>query len=401
MHEGALVGIKVLDFTRVLAGPLATMMLGDLGADVIKVEHVKRGDDTRAWGPPYAGAPSDGMSAYYLSVNRNKRSISLNLKHPDGQKIARQLAQRSQVLVENFKVGQMTKFGLDYATLQNVHPSLVYCSITGFGQDSPYSQRPGYDYVIQAMSGLMSITGAPEVEGEKVGVAIADVLAGLNAVSAILAALRHAETTGVGQHIDIGLLNTQLAALVNVASNYLVSDNVPQRHGHQHPNIVPYQTFQASDGRFVCAVGNDRQFRALCELIGQGAWADDERFATNSARLAHRDTLVALLDEIFAQNNADVWVKRLLEAGIPAGRLQNVAQALEDEHTASQAMLEQWALGNGTMTRGLGSPLRMSETPPETRLPPPQHGEHTAEILADVLCYSVDEIAKLKQDGVI
>ncbi len=394
--ENALSGIRVLDFSRVLAGPLCTMMLADLGAEVIKVESPIGGDDTRQWGPPWVGE----LSAYFASVNRNKRSITLNLKHAQGQAIARQLANQSHVVVENFKVGQMAGFGLDYASLRESNPALVYCSITGFGQTGQYRERPGYDYVVQAMSGLMSITGEVEGEPAKVGVAISDVIAGLHAATAVLAALRHSEQTGVGQSIDISLLDTQLAALVNIASNYLVSGKVPQRQGNQHANIVPYQTFHASNGAFVVAVGNDRQFRLLCYLIQQPELCEDERFATNPARVKNKDTLIPLLETVFAEKTSHEWVSLLLDAGIPAGPIQTVAEALRDPHVQERGMVQQVTISSGELLEMVASPLKLSQTPTEITLPPPQHGEHTHSVLTS-LGYTAEEFAILRSQGVI
>lgn len=401
MTNQALAGVRILDFTRVLAGPTCTMLLADLGADVIKVEQPGHGDDTRAWGPPYAGAASDGMSAYYLSVNRNKRSLTLNLKSAEGQQIARQLAVNSQIVIENFKVGQMAALGLGYNDLRQLNPALVYCSITGFGQDGPYAQRPGYDYVVQAMSGLMSITGAVTGEPQKVGVAISDVTTGLFAASALLAALRHAEHTGEGQYIDMALLDAQVAALVNVASNVLVGGRDAMRWGNQHPNIVPYQTFEASDGDFVLACGNDRQFRALCQIIEQPEWSEDARFATNPARVAHRDVLVSQLTAIFVMHPAAHWVDLLLAAGIPAGPLNSVQDALYDPHVQARGMVQQVRLPNGAEVPLVASPLKLSATPPQTRTPPPLVGQDTDAILRDVLGLDAATVADYRAQGVV
>lgn len=393
---GALEGVRVLDFSRVLAGPLCTMMLADLGAEVIKIENPGSGDDTRQWGPPWIGE----MSAYFASVNRNKRSITLNLKSAEGQSLARRLAGTSHIVVENFKVGQMQDYALDYASLSEANRAIVYCSITGFGQTGPYRERPGYDYVVQAMSGLMSITGEAEGEPAKVGVAISDVIAGLHAVTAILAALRHSERTGQGQHIDISLLDTQLAALVNVASNYLVSGVTPQRYGNQHANIVPYQTFNASDGAFVLAVGNDRQFRLLCHLIQQPGLCEDQRFATNPARVVHKAALVPLLQSIFARRSAQEWVSLLLDAGIPAGPIHSVADALRDPHVQERGMVQPVALSSGDLLELVASPLKLSATPPQVNLPPPLIGAHTTAVLAELGC-TPQEIEELRKQGVI
>ena len=373
---GALAGIRVLDFTRVLAGPLCTMLLGDMGADVIKIEDDVRGDDTRQWGPPWLEKNGQQFSAYYLCVNRNKRSVALNLKSRAGQDTARTLAAHSDILVENFKPGGMRAFGLSYEELRQINPRLVYASITGFGQTGAYSDRPGYDFVIQAMSGLMSITGEVDGAPHKVGVAISDVIAGLFAHSAILAALFHAHRTGEGQHLDIALYDTQIAALVNVASNALVSGETPPRYGNAHASIVPYQPFRAADGEFALAVGNDGQFRQLCALIGHPDWSADPRFATNPARVANRAALVDLLDGVFCARPARAWVDEVLRAGIPAGMVNTVTDMLADPHVASRGLIH--VLDGIPM---IGHPVGFSGTPTEIRLPPPAHGEHTEEII--------------------
>jgi crotonobetainyl-CoA:carnitine CoA-transferase CaiB-like acyl-CoA transferase len=370
------------------------MLLADLGADVIKIENPGLGDETRHWGPPWAGEGDARQSAYFMSVNRNKRSLTLNLKHDAGQALARQLAARSHVLIENFKVGGMATFGLGYDDLRALNPALVYCSLTGYGQTGPYHQRPGYDYVIQAMSGLMSITGPADGAPHKVGVAISDVVAGLYAANAIQAALRHSERTGQGQHIDISLLDTQIAALVNIASNYLASGQTPPRLGNLHPNIVPYQTFEASDGAFVLAVGNDRQFAALCKVIEREEWLDDPRFATNPARVENREALVPLLAAIFEQRPREVWIETLLGAGVPAGPINDVAVALNDPHTRARGLVDD-------AQPFVRSPLKMPATPPEVRSAPPALGAHTDEVLRDVLGLDDDRIRALRESGAI
>lgn len=397
LSGGALSNVRVLDFTRVLAGPFCTMILADLGADVIKVES-RDGDETRQWGPPF---DSQGRSAYYLSVNRNKRSLTLNLKSSAGQQIARRLAAQSQIVVENFKPpvntgGGMAAFGLGYDDLRALNPALVYASITGFGQTGLYHERPGYDFVIQAMSGLMSITGERDGSPSKVGVAIADVVAGLFAASSILAALRHAERTGEGQQLDIALLDTQIAALVNVASNALVSGATPARYGNAHPSIVPYETFRAADGEFALAVGNDRQFAQLCQLIERPEWATDARFATNPARVQNRAALIALLNGIFARRAAAGWVAGALALGIPAGSLNTVSQILDDPHVQERGLIHEI---DGL--RLVGPPVGFSATPPTVRTPPPALGEHTDAILRDRLGMSDVEIAAYRRDEVI
>ncbi len=392
----ALDGVRVLDLSRVLAGPFCTMLLGDLGAEFLKVEEPSRGDETRAWGPPWVGEGDGRLSAYFHSVNRNKKSLAVDLKAAEGQRLVRQLAVRSQVLVENFKPGGLAQYGLSYPDLEQINPSLVYCSISGYGQQGPYRERPGYDTVIQAMSGLMSITGPPEGPPYKVGVAISDVLTGLYAATSILAALRHAEQTGRGQWLDLALLDCQLASLVNVAGNYLAGGRPSGRHGNQHANIVPYQPFEASDGAFMLAVGNDRQFGRLCRLLGHPEWTDDERFRENSARVANREALVALLEPAFREGTRQHWVERLLEAGIPAGPIRGVDEALEDEHVAARGLLRE--LGG---SRTVGPAPGFSETPPCVQLPPPGLGEHTREVLRDVLGLGEAEVDRLVESEVV
>jgi crotonobetainyl-CoA:carnitine CoA-transferase CaiB-like acyl-CoA transferase len=395
----ALAGVRVLDFTRVLAGPFCTMLLGDLGGEVIKVENPTRGDETRQWGPPWAG--ESGLSAYFISVNRNKRSLTLNLKTQAGRDLARQLAQNSQIVIENFKVGQMAEFGLGYQDLRQLNPALVYCSITGFGQNGPYQDRPGYDYVIQAMSGLMSITGPADGAPHKVGVAVSDVFTGLFAVSSILAALRHAERTGKGQYIDVALLDSQIAALVNIASNYLVSEQTPPRLGNEHPNIVPYQVFSAADQDFVVAVGNDRQFVALCNLIGQPELATDPRYESNPRRLENRLTLTEILQTVFKSRRAGEWVEGLLAAGIPSGPINDVAASLNDPQVQARGLIQQISLDTGELLRLVGPTVRLSSTPAQINLPPPILGEHTEYILRDVLHLDAATISQYREQGVV
>jgi crotonobetainyl-CoA:carnitine CoA-transferase CaiB-like acyl-CoA transferase len=394
--DGALAGVRVLDFSRILAGPFCTMLLADLGADVIKIEQPDSGDGTRQWGPPWVETGDERQSAYYLSVNRNKRSITLNLKTAAGCDLARQLAARSHVLVENFTVGQMASFGLGYDDLRALNPALVYCSVTGFGQTGPYRDRPGYDYVIQAMSGLMSITGPEEGPPYKIGVAISDVIAGLFASSSILAALRHSERTGQGQHIDISLLDTQIAALVNVASNYLISGQTPPRYGNQHPNIVPYQTFDAADGAFVVACGSDGQYAKLCALLDRPDLLEDARFATNPARVANRTTLIPILQDLFARRPAAEWVEKLLEAGIPSGPINSIPAILDDPHVQARGLVF-----SGNLLRLIGPPAQFSATPPQVRSLPPKLGEHTADVLREILSLDDDALARLRAGGAI
>ncbi len=401
MPNNALSGVRVLDFSRVLAGPTCTMILADLGADVIKVEAPGRGDDTRQWGPPWVGTGPTRQSAYFVSVNRNKRSLTLNLKSDAGRQIARDLAAQSDIVVENFKVGGMAKFGLSYNDLAAINPAIVMCSITGYGQTGPYHQRPGYDYVIQAMSGLMSITGPTDGEPHKVGVAISDVIAGLFAANGIQAALHHARATGEGQHVDISLLDTQIASLVNIASNYLVSDRIPPRLGNAHPNIVPYRTFRATDGEFILAVGNDRQFQLLCQMIDRQDLIEDPRYATNPARVDNRDTLEPLLDAVFASKPRATWIEQLLAQGIPAGPINNIGTALEDPHIQARGMVQQMTAANDEALRYIASPLKLSATPPQVYSPPPALGQHTDDVLRNVLGLDGTTIAAYHREGVV
>ena len=372
-------GVRVLDLSRVLAGPYCTMVLGDLGADVIKVEPPE-GDETRGWGPPFA----EGESAYYLCVNRNKRGIVINLKTDEGKKILRDLALQSDVLVENFRPGTLKKFGLDFETLHELNPKLIYCSITGFGQTGSMKDKPGYDFMIQALGGLMSITGEPDGEPMKTGVAVVDLFAGQNAIIAILSALQARTLTGRGQQLDIALFDSQLGWLANVASNYLISGKLPKRHGNAHANIVPYQSFQASDWWFAIAVGNDRQFARLCDLIGKPEFAADEKFSTNSARVQNRAELIPLLIDIFKTASVSDWLAKLDEAEIPCGPIQNFEQVFSMPVVGEREMLvkmEHPTIGKLPL---VGSPLKMSDTPVEFRLPPPLMGEHTEEVLREL-----------------
>lgn len=393
--------LKVLDFTRVLAGPLCTMLLGDFGADVVKVEHPQRGDDTRQWGPPFAGPPDDLMSAYFLSVNRNKRSLTLNLKHPDGQTLARQLASQADILIENFKLGQMTTYGLDYPTLHDINPRLIYCSITGYGQDGPYAHRPGYDYAVQGQSGLMAITGPPDDQPYKVGVAITDVIAGLFAANAIQSALLYRHQSGEGQYIDMSLLDTTIAALVNVNSNYLVSGQSPKRYGNAHPNIVPYEAFQAADGTFIIAAGNDSQFQSLCRLINHPEWATDDRFVTNPARVQNREALISLLQPILKTRTVSNWVDSLLSVGVPAAPINDIPDVFNDPHVQARNIVQQILLSNGVNVDLVTAPAKLSETPATIRHAPPMLGQHTDAILHDWLNLDPAIIQNFRQNNII
>lgn len=372
-------GIRVLDLSRVLAGPYCTMVLGDLGADVIKVESPD-GDETRAWGPPF----TNGESAYYLCVNRNKRSIVVDFKTDEGRKILQELVKQSDVLVENFRPGTLARFSLDYESASKANPNLIYCSITGFGQTGPLRDRPGYDFMIQGMGGLMSITGVPDGEPMKVGVAVTDLFAGQNAVIAILAALQARTQTGKGQHLDISLFDSQVAMLANIASNYLVSGNLPKRYGNAHANIVPYQSFQASDAWFVLAVGNDRQFEKLCEVISKREVASDVRFRLNAERVKHREELIPILKPVFLTKTSSEWLSKLENAGIPCGPINSLDKVFSMPQVEARQMLIHMEHPEIEDLRLVGSPLKFSDTPVDFRLPPPRLGEHTEEVLKEL-----------------
>jgi crotonobetainyl-CoA:carnitine CoA-transferase CaiB-like acyl-CoA transferase len=370
-------GVKVLDLSRVLAGPYATMVLADLGADVIKVEHPERGDDTRQWGPPFAG----GESAYFLSVNRNKRSIGANLKEPEDLEKIKKLAAKADVVIENMKRGSLEKLGLGYEALRALNPGLVYCSITGFGPGRD-EQRPGYDFLVQARAGIMGITGFPEPDGQptKVGVAIADIVCGLYAATAILAALRRRDATGEGVRIEVPLFESTLSWLANRGQEYLVSGEDKGRMGNGHPTIVPYQTFDASDKQIAVAVGNDAQFRRLCEAISREDLADDERYATNPARVENREELVEILQREFSERTADEWVEMIRGAGVPCGPVNTLAEALSDEHLSSTDMLQEIEHPLAGMLQMLASPVLVDGERPPIRRPPPALGQHTGDI---------------------
>lgn len=405
---GALSHLRVLDLSRVLAGPWAGQILADLGAEVIKVERPGNGDDTRAWGPPFLKdvyGESTGEAAYYLSANRNKQSVTIDFTKPEGQRLVRELAAKSDILIENFKVGGLEAYGLDYASLKAVNPQLIYCSITGFGQTGPYAKRAGYDFMIQGLGGLMSLTGRPEGEEGagpvKVGVALTDILTGLYATVAILAALAHRQHDGGGQHIDMALLDVQVACLANQAMNYLTTGVSPKRLGNAHPNIVPYQDFPTADGDFILTVGNDSQFRKFAEVAGQPGWADDPRFVSNKQRVANRAVLVPLIRQATVFKTTAQWVEQLEAVGVPCGPINEMAQVFADPQVQARGLAFELPHVLAGLVPQVGSPIRLSETPVEYRRAPPLLGEHTQEVLARVLGVTTVELELLRQSGVL
>jgi crotonobetainyl-CoA:carnitine CoA-transferase CaiB-like acyl-CoA transferase len=406
--QGALVGLRVLDLSRVLAGPWTGQILADLGAEVIKVERPGRGDDTRHWGPPYLrdeqGAETS-ESAYFLAANRGKTSVAIDIAQPEGQDLIRRLANTCDVLLENFKVGGLSRYGLDYDSLRAVNPKLIYCSITGFGQTGPYRQKPGYDFMIQAMGGLMSITGEadgqPGAGPQKVGVALADIITGLYTGIAVLAALAARQRSGQGQHIDMALLDCQVAVLANQAMNYLTTCNAPGRLGNAHPNIVPYQVFASADGHFILAVGNDNQFGRLCHLLGRKGWEKDPRFATNALRVENRETLVPLLAQEFLARNGSDWLTALEAHGIPCGPINTIDKVFADPQVLHRDMKLEIPHATAGRVPSVGSPIKLSETPVDTSRPPPMLGEHTDEVLSRVLDCNASQLADYRRRGVI
>ena len=399
-------GIRIFDLTRILAGPTCTQLLGDLGADVIKIERPGEGDDTRKWGPPYvkdAEGENTRESAYYLSSNRSKRSVAIDIAQPEGQALAKRLIRQSDVLVQNFKVGGLAKYGLDFASLKEDHPGLVYCSISGFGKTGPYAPRAGYDYLAQGYGGIMSVTGPVDGEPTKVGVGIADIMCGMYAAVAILAALRHRDTTGEGQEIDLALLDTQVAWLANEGVNYLTSGVVPTRLGNEHPNIVPYKRFDTSDGEVVLAAGNDAQFQRWCAFAGATELAEDPRFATNPLRVVNREILYPLMIPYFQTKTTTEWVDGLAKLGVPCGPVNTIQQVFEDPQIQARNMrieLPHHQAGSGEVSL-LGNPIKMSATPPVYRNAPPTLGQHTDEVLSDMLRLGEAELAGLRERGVI
>ena len=405
---GPLGHVRVLELSRVLAGPWAAQTLADLGASVIKVEKPGAGDDTRSYAPPYA-ANRDGSqsseSAYFLSTNRGKRSVTIDFIHPEGQKLVQALAAKSDVVIENFKVDGLAKYGLDYPSLQPLNPGLIYCSITGFGQTGPYRHKPGYDFMIQGIGGLMSITGEPDQRPGggpmKVGVAVADIFTGLYAAIAILGALAHRDRTGGGQYIDLALLDTQVAVLANQAMNYLVTGVAPQRLGNAHPNIVPYQVFVASDGHIIVAVGNENQFARMCEVIGRSELASDARFATNASRVNNRDELIAILQGIFAARTMRDWLESLERAGVPCGPINTVADVFADPQVQARGLKLDLPHPSIGLVPSVANPIKYSATPISYRSAPPMLGADTDEILREMIGVPPEEIARLRKAGIV
>ena len=408
LPKTALGHIRVLDLTRVLAGPWCAQNLADLGAEVIKVERPGSGDDTRSWGPPYLkdlDGQATSEAAYYLTANRGKLAITVDIATPEGQQIIRDLAAKSDVVLENYKVGQLKKYGLDYESLKQIKPDLVYCSITGFGQDGPYAHRAGYDFIVQGMGGFMSLTGErddlPGGGPQKAGVAIADLMTGMYASIAVLAALNHRERTGEGQYIDMALLDVQVAMLANMNMNFLTTGQSPKRWGNAHANIVPYQTFATADGHIIVAAGNDSQYRKFVTIGGKPELADDERFATNPARVRHRDILVPVLADMVRTKTKQEWITALEEAGVPCGPINQLHEVFDDPQVKARNMEINMPHPAAGEVKLVASPMRLSETPVQYQNPPPMLGQHTAQILASVLGYSEQQITALSGQGII
>ena len=390
--------ICVIDLTRVLAGPYCTMMLGDLGADIIKIEVPGKGDDTRHWGPPFT---KGGESAYYLSANRNKRSLTLNLKSEQGLEILKKLIAKGDVLVDNFKTGTLARWGLDYETLQEIRPGLIYCTVTGYGYTGPYSSRPGYDLIVQATGGFMSITGPENGDPSRAGVAIADISTGMFAANAILAALYSREQTGEGQRIDMSLLDSQVALLSYAATNYFVSGSITNRLGNAHPNIVPYQSFKARDMHFVLAVGNDKQWEIFCKSINKPEWIDDEKYSTNALRVNNRKQLIDQLSKLFATQNAGYWLEIFDKVGLPSGPINELDKVFENEQIKSREMQIELPHSIDNKVTLLNSPIKIPTSPTKTHKAPPTLGEHTEEILMEKIGLDQDTVARLRDEGIL
>lgn len=408
IRSAALSGMRVLDLSRVLAGPWAGQMLADLGADVVKIEHPGRGDDTRSWGPPYlkdAEGIDTAEAAYFLCTNRNKRSVTIDFATPEGQALVRELARHADVVLENFKQGSLVQYGLDAASLGALNPRLVYCSITGFGQTGPYAQRAGYDFLIQGMGGLMSITGRADGEAgagpQKVGVALTDIMTGLYATIAVQAALAERARSGLGQHIDLALLDVQIAALANQGANFLCSGTAPARMGNAHPNIVPYQDFPTADGDMILAVGNDGQFARLCAIAGHPEWAHDERFATNPQRVANRAVLIPLLRQTTITRSTREWVEAFESAAVPCGPINRIDDVFADPQVLHRGIRIDMPHPVAGSVPLVANPIRLSKSPVEYRLPPPALGQHTDEVLSEWLNLGADDITTLRKRAVL
>jgi len=403
MRSGALSHVRVLDLSRVLAGPWASQLLADLGAEVVKIERPGTGDETRGWGPPWLTTPEGTEtreSAYFACANRGKKSVAVDLSRPEGQALVRRLAERSDVLLENFKVGSLSRLGLGWEDLSALNPRLVYCSITGFGQSGPYKDRPGYDFVVQGMGGLMSVTGEPDGEPMKAGVAMTDILTGMYVATAVLAALAHRERSGEGQRVDLSLLDVQVASLANLAESYLVTGRAPDRHGNAHASIVPYQAFATKDGYVVVAVGNDGQFARLCDVAARPELAVDPRFGTNAARVENRATLVPVLEGLLASRSTRDWVGALESAGVPCGPINDLAQVFDDPHVRSRGLRVEVPHPLAGSVPVVASPMRLSRTPVHHGTPP-LLGEHTVEVLREVLGMEDTELEALRRGRVI
>lgn len=396
--------IRILDITRALAGPYCTMMLGDLGADVIKVERPGMGDETRGWGPPFVGkpyGPYPGESAYFIAANRNKRSVTVNIQSNEGQEIIRKLAGISDVLVENYRTGDLDRLGLGYPDLHRLYPKLIYCSVSGYGRTGPYADRPGYDAILQGEGGMMSITGPIEGPPSRAGIPIIDITSGMFAATAILAALRARDMTGEGQLVDISLFDSHIALLTNVASNYLVGGKPPSRLGNAHPNLVPYDAFSARDGWFIVGVANDKQWGRLCDVLSRPEMKIDSRFAANRDRVTNRDVLLKELNQIFSQRDANDWLEDLAKAGLPCGRINSIPEVFSHPQAQAREMTIEAEHPSAGSVRLPGFPYKFSQTPAEIHKPPPLLGEHTEEVLTSLLDYSTENVASLREKGAV
>ena len=403
-NDMPLEGVRVLDLSRVLAGPWVGQTLADLGCDVIKVERPGCGDDTRAWGPPFvktSAGENTQESAYYMSANRGKRSLAVDMTKAEGQKILQDLALHCDIVIENFKVGGLKKFGLDYETLSKINPKLIYCSITGFGQEGPYADKAGYDLMVQGMGGLMSITGEADRQPMKVGVAVVDLFSGMYGVTGILAALFKRERTGRGDHIDIALMDCQAAMLANQATNYLVSDKVPHRRGNAHPNISPYEVFETADGYMILAVGNDRQFEAFCDVAGCMELAENPKYQTNTTRVENREQLVPFVQEVLKEKPTDFWISSLEKVKVPCGPINDLSQVFADPHIQQRGILKEYAHPGGARQKLVSTPIKYGQAKSGAELSPPMLGQHTDEVLSEILGTERDDIEKLRTIGAI